>query len=75
MFPSKRNRTSRKNNNESNSVNFTIEEEDSNNRLATINTDIEKRRLPFFHHGSYPYSLFIPYGMGLFFSGNNIGVA
>ena len=42
MFPSKRNRTSRKNNNESKSVNFTIEEEDSNNRLATINTDIEK---------------------------------
>ena len=42
MFPTKRNKLSKKKNKESKSENFTIEDEDSNMRLFTINSDIEK---------------------------------
>ena len=42
MFPTKKKNLSKRKNNESKSENFTIEDEDSNMRLFTINSDIDK---------------------------------
>ena len=42
MFPTKSNKLSKRKNKESKSENFTLEDEDSNMRLFTINSDIEK---------------------------------
>ena len=42
MFPTKKKNLSKRKNNESKSENFTIEDENSNMRLFTINSDIDK---------------------------------